>query len=87
MKLEREQIQTLNRELNDIYDGYRGIVDFLNKAVKSGRFNLNTYTLELSQKQGEEMSDLMVNELTKIERAVQEMKNLLETFATQITEG
>ena len=80
MKLEREKIQTLNRTLNDIYDGYRGIIDFFNNAAKSGRFHHNTYTLELSEKQRKEMLDLMVNELSKIEHAVEKMKNLLDDF-------
>jgi len=69
--------------LNDIYDGYREIIDFFNKAAKSGRFHHNTYTLELSEKQRKEMSDLMVNGLSKIEHAVQEMKNLLDDLTSK----
>ena len=78
MKLEREQIQALNDGLNDVYDGYRRIVEFMNVFAKSGRFNPNTYTLELSENQRQEMSCSMLNELSKIEHAIQKLKKFLE---------
>ncbi|MDH5441174.1 MAG: hypothetical protein OEZ48_10670 [Candidatus Bathyarchaeota archaeon] len=87
VKLEREQIETLNRRLNNVYDGYRGIVDFFNKVARSGRIIHNTYTLELSEKQSKEMSDSMVNELSKIENAVQDMKNLLDGLTSKTRES
>ena len=87
VKLEREQIETLNRRLNNVYDGYRRIVDFFNKVARSGRIIHNTYTLELSEKQSKEMSDLMVNELSKIENAVQDMKNLLDDLVSKTGES
>jgi hypothetical protein len=77
----------LNRRLNNVYDGYRAIVDFFNEAAGSGRITHNTYTLELSEKQKKEMSDLMVNELSKIENAVQEMKNLLDGLTSKTRES
>jgi hypothetical protein len=83
VKLEREQIKTLNRALSDVYDGYRGIVDFFNRLARSGRIIHSTYTLELSEKQREETSDLMQNKLSKIEDAVQEMKNLLDDLTSK----
>ena len=83
VKLEREQIKTLNRALSDVYDGYRGIVDFFNRLARSGRIIHSTYTLELSEKQREETSDLMQNKLSKIEDAVQEMRNLLDDLTSK----
>lgn len=78
MKLEREQIQTLRRRLNDVYDGYRKIVKILNEVVRSSGFYSKTYTIEFSEKQ--KFPVLMLNELSKIEGAVQELKNLLENL-------
>lgn len=77
-RLEREQIQALNRGLNDLYDSYRRIIEFINETARSGGFDPGAFAIELTEKQEREMSALMLDELSKIEEAVQELKTLLE---------
>ena len=75
-KLEREQVQTLDQELNNIYDGYKGTVQCMRKLTGLG-FNQNAYTIELSEEQEEEIRALVSDQLSKIEKAVENVRNLL----------
>jgi len=74
-KLEREQIQTLDQELDNVYDGYRGTVQCMRELTRLG-FNPNSYTIELSDQQKEEMGALVSDQLSKIEEAVENVRNL-----------
>lgn len=75
-KLDREQIQTLNEELSNIYDGYKGTVLCMRKLATLG-FNPSFYTIELSEGKKEEMRALVSDQLSKIEDAVENVRNLL----------
>lgn len=82
IKIRREHILCLNNELNSIYEGYRKIIEFLNELASSGKFNYQSYTLELSENQTREMTAFIMDELSKIENAAQEIRNMLKDLAS-----
>lgn len=81
-RIEREHIGTLKDGLNDVYDAYRRIGEFLNELVASGGFDPETYTIEISEKQRQKMADLLADELLSIEQVVQEFKALLASLSS-----
>jgi hypothetical protein len=81
-RIEREHIGTLKDGLNDVYDAYRRMGEFLNELAASGGFDPETYTIEISEKQRQKMADLLADELLSIERVVREFKALLATLSS-----
>ncbi len=76
-RLEKEQIRALNEGLNDLYEGYKRIVQFLNETVKSSRFDPKSFSIELSEIQRQELSNFITSEIDKIEDAAHELKDVL----------
>lgn len=76
VKLKKEQIGALQKGLNEVYSGYHGIVEGLNEAA--GNFDPKTFTIELAEEKKQQTLTLMRSELSKIEHAVQELKNVLD---------
>ena len=76
-RLEKEQIKILNESLNDLYEGYKRIVQFLNETVKSSRFDHKSFSIEISEIQRQELSNFISSEIDKIEDAAQDLKDVL----------
>jgi hypothetical protein len=78
VRLERDHIETLNWGLKDIYGAYRRMVKFLNEVAGSGRFDPESYTIDVPEELTREMNSVVLRELSRIEDTVEDFKDLLK---------